>query len=71
MSTNLLSEEITQEKQEAVDQLLANLFSEPDFLKDLSAKGQQGPVKMGRSNVGLSVAVIVMTKAVHSLSRAL
>ena len=51
MSTNELSVEITQEKDDAVNQLLDNLFAELDFLRDLSAKGRQRLVKMGRSNV--------------------
>jgi len=51
MSTNLVSVEITQEKQDAVTLLLDNLFAELDFLRDLSAKGRQRLVKMGRNNV--------------------
>lgn len=51
MSTNELSVEITQEKDAAVNQLLDNLFAELDFLIDLSAKGRQRLVKMGRHNV--------------------
>ena len=48
MSTNLLSVEITQEKQDAVTLLLDNLFAKLDFLGDLSAKERQRLVKMGR-----------------------
>jgi len=55
MSTNLLSVEITQEKQDAVTQLLDNVFTELDFLIDLSAKGRQRLVKMGRSHVDFVV----------------
>ncbi len=51
MSTNELSVEITQEKDDAVMLVLDNLQGELDFLRDLSAKGRQRLVKMGRSNV--------------------
>jgi hypothetical protein len=51
MSTNDLSVEITQEKSDAVDELLSNLLAELDFLRDLTVRGKRRLVKMGRTNV--------------------
>lgn len=51
MSTNQLSVEITQEKSDAVDQLLNDLLVEMDFLVSLSIAGKKRLAKMGRKNV--------------------
>jgi hypothetical protein len=51
MSTNELSVEITQEKNDAVDQSMNDLLAEMDFLKDLTVKGKRRLTKMGRNNV--------------------
>ena len=65
MSTNLLSVEITQEKQDAVTLLLDNLLAELAFLGDLSAKGRQRFVKMGCSNVDQAPGSFSHEKGIH------
>lgn len=51
MSTNELSVVITQEKNDAVHQLLGSILAELDFLRDLSVEDRKGLVKMGRKNL--------------------
>jgi hypothetical protein len=51
MSTNRLSVEITQEKSDAVDQLMSDLLVELDFLVSLSIAGKKRLAKMGRKNL--------------------
>jgi hypothetical protein len=53
MSTNILSVEITQEKDTAVNQLLGNFQAEMDWLVDLSVKGRRELSKMGRRNLDM------------------
>ena len=53
MSTNELSVEISQEKDSSVNQLLDNLTSELDWLKDLSVEDRIRMAKMGRKNLDL------------------
>ena len=51
MPTNELSVVVTQEKNDAVHQLLDSILAELDFLRDLSVEDRKGLVKMGRKNL--------------------